>query len=252
MAVVLVTLAVLLAGCHLSGSGKSAATTTLAPTTVKPTTTTRPGIQTSGERTVLSPLGINVHRTASRQAKVVGTAAQAAVLRVLGYTPTGGGWYEVRGQTATGWILASPSLTAAGTFNTYSSGQFGTLYPATWTYTGPSTAVVFRAPGSAATVTVRSAAAVSGLGRVRPDYGRVRSAQVVVCGVTSDLDIYQLAGSTSATRPGAVPYVAQVGLTLDAHHALGIAAALTDVSQLSTLADFLNSITFPFPSCIGS
>ena len=38
---------------------------------------------------------------------------------------------------------------------------------------------------------------------------------------------------------------------LDAKHALKIAANLTNVSELQTVRDFANSVTFPYPQCQG-
>jgi len=247
---VLAAATVLLAGCHPL-KPRSASTTT-APTTVKPTPTTVVGGGSSNERTVLSPIGINVHAQPSKAAKVLGAADQGTVLHVLGYTAAAGGWYRVRGETVTGWVIASPSLTAPGVFGVYSSGMFGALYPATWTYHASPAAVVFLSPGSTIVFQVRSGSKAAQFGQGRSGYGRIQSTQVVVCGVTSSMDVYSYAGPTPAstkTRPA--PYVVQVRLTLDAKHALGIDSTVTTQSQLTYVSNFINSITFPFPECIG-
>ncbi len=250
---VLLALMVTFAGCHPL-KGKSSSTTTAPPTTVKPHPTTVPGVQSSGDRTVLSPIGINVHAQPSKAGKVLGSADQGTVLHVLGYTAAAGGWYKVRGETVTGWVIASPSLTATGVFSVYSSSVFGTLYPATWTYRTSPGAVIFVSPASTVVFEVRPATKAAQFGQGRPGYGRIRSTQVVVCGVTSSMDIYSYAGptpTTTKTHPAPPPYLVQIRLTLDAKHALGIDSTVTSMSQLSAIDNFVNSITFPFPGCIG-
>ena len=58
---------------------------------------------------------------------------RAGPFTVLEYQSGGGGWFRVQGQTLTGWVVADPSLTAAGTFNRYSAANGVTaLYPQTW------------------------------------------------------------------------------------------------------------------------
>lgn len=131
-----VALGVGLAACGSSGHHGTA--TTVARSTTVPTTTTVPGVQTTGDRTVLSPIGLNVRAGPTKADRVVGTAAQGVVLTVLGYTSAAGGWYHVKGSSATGWISGDPMLSAAGLFTTYSSGRllFNALYPATWSVAG--------------------------------------------------------------------------------------------------------------------
>ena len=86
----------------------------------------------SGVRTVLSPLGLNIRQSAAVTSARLGTAAQGAVLQVVGHTDQNGGWYQVQGQTVSGWITADPTLTAAGQFTQYQSQdrQFSALLPA--------------------------------------------------------------------------------------------------------------------------
>jgi hypothetical protein len=113
--------------------------------------------------------------------------------------------------------------------------------------------VVFHAPTGGETIVVTAAASVGLLGVGRTGYRPSPSEQVVVCGVTSFLRTYMQTAPTTVTTaaPGgaAQQYLAQVRLTLDAQHALGIDANLTDLSQLQTVRDFANSVTFPFPQC---
>jgi hypothetical protein len=188
----------------------------------------------------------------------VGTAAQGTALTVLAHTDAGGGWFQVKGATVTGWITDLRTLSAPGKFASYIAGQgeFVTLYPEGWTVTEPPPAtVVFHAPAGDETVVVTTAATVIQLGRGRPGYRQTSDDQVVVCGVTGDLLVLVRQNPpppTTAAAPGgalAEPFLAQVHLTLDAQHALAVDANLAAVSQLQSVRDFLSSLKFPFPQC---
>jgi hypothetical protein len=228
----------------------STTTATTAPGSQTTTSTTTP--QTSGPRTVLSPIGLNVRAQPAKTAAVLGTAAQGAVLTVLAHMA---GWFQVKGATVTGWISDSTTLSAKGTLGNYlsSTGDFGALYPAPWTTVGaPPASVVFRSPSGGDTIVVTTAATVALLGTGRAGYRATGSEEVVACGVTSYLvSFVKVAAPAAPASGGAVPLpdLAQVRLTLDPQHALGIDANLTDLSQLQTVRDFVNSVTFPFPQC---
>jgi hypothetical protein len=200
---------------------------------------------------VLSPIGLHVRAGPSTSAKILGTAAQGVVLTVLGHTAAAGGWYEVKGESVTGWITANAALSAPGRFSGYTSSvhQFAALYPVAWRVAETPASAVFRAPTGVVSIVVTTAPAAANLGRGRPGYSEVRSEPVVACGVTGDLNTY-LSASPPAGTP-APAYYAQIRLTLDAKHALGIAANLTSLSQLQAVRDFANSVTFPYPQCQG-
>lgn len=260
-----------LAGCQVSDRPTSS------PTTTRSTTTTAAGsggsatvptvtlptvpIQTSGARTVLSPVGLNVRSSPSTTAPIAGSAAEGTVLTVLGHTEQGGsGWYQVMGATVTGYITDDPMLSAGGMFQSYSAGDgsLSALYPAKWTSTEmPPATVVFRPPKGDDSIVVTSTTSVSQLVRGRDGYEQDSDTAVVVCGVTGDLLIF-----SSATPLPAVPvslpdgateeqYLVQVHLTLGPTNALGIDANLADLSTLATVTDVLSSMTFPFPQCEG-
>jgi hypothetical protein len=245
----LLALVVALGAC--GSSGRHAAPTTT-PTTAHTTATTAPlttvpGIQTSGPRTVLSPIGLNLRAQPVRSAHILGTAAQGAVLNVLQHMAQGGGWFQVKGATHTGWIIDSRTLSAPGLFRSYASAQFTVLYPSTWTASAsPPNTVTFRAGTGTESIVVRTATTVAQLGSGRAGYGEVSSQTVVACGITEDLHTY---AATGAPQPAS--YLAQLRVGLDAHHALGIDANLTDTSQLQVVRDFVNSVTFPAPQCQG-
>ncbi len=252
-------LVAVVAGC--GSSAKHAApppSTTVAPR--PPTPTTLPGIQTSGVRTVLSPLGLNVRARASTSARVVGTAGWGTVLTVLGHTSTGGEWLEVRGATRTGWIDGNPTLSAPGEFSTYSSSVhlFSALYPPTWTHKeSPPASVIFSSPTGTDTIVATTAATAARLPQGRAGYGESSTRTVLVCGVTGDLVTYTRAAPTPSPTtvrgtPTTDPYLLQVRLTLDPHHALGFDGNLSDLGvPLLEFTNFLDSVSFPTPQCIG-
>ena len=229
------------------------------PTTTNPaaTSTTTPG---SGTRTVLAPVGLNLRAQPSASAPVVRTAAEGAVLTVLGHTGQGGGWFQVRGATVTGWITDDPTLSAPGSFTSYSSAQLqvSLLYPQGWSATeAGTTSVVFRPPSGGDSVVLTTAGSSDQLGHGRPGYQVTNRQQVVVCGVTTSLVTYRqsAAPTTSTTGSAGVvsdQYLAQVRVTLDPQHALGLDANVADPSQLDSFRAVVYSVTFPFPQCQGA
>lgn len=244
-------LALVLSACSSPNGPRTTGRATTS-TTSSPLTSTTPA---SGVRTVLSPIGLNVRAQPSKAATVLLTAAEGAVLTVLAQTDQGG-WFEVKGPTVMGWISDDPTLSAPGSFTSYSSSQhqLSLLYPEGWTTAeSPPASVVFHPSPGNDTVVVTTAATVDQLGHGRPGYHQTNSEQLVVCGVTGDLVTYvQVGATTTSPQPAGVVaehYLAQVHLTLDPQHALGIDANLSDTSLLKSLRDVLNSVTFPFPQC---
>jgi len=223
-------------------SGTSTSTSTSTPTT----STTQPVATVTGPVTVLSPIGLNVRAKPSHSAAIIGSAAEGTVLQLLAHTGQSGGWYEVEGATVTGWISANPAYSARGRFGDYQSGPFSVLYPAGWMAAGsPPTGVTFRPVAGVEKVVIAAAAKVADLPTVKQGGGvsETSSKPVVACGVTSYLDSYTTA----------VPhqYLVDLLLPVAAHHYIGLDARLTSVSQLSTVLVFVNSLSFPFPECVG-
>jgi hypothetical protein len=202
--------------------------------------------QAHGPVTVLSPIGLHVRSGPSRSAKVIGSAAQGTVLQLLGYTGQRGGWYKVQGATVTGWISADPAYSSRGQFSSYRAPAFGVLYPPGWSQAGvPKTGVTFRAPSPPEKVVITTAATVAKLPPADRGTGvsQTSSRIFVACGVTG----YFVTYSTSAPNR----YLAGIALRLDAHHALGLRATYTSPSQVRTILDFVNSLSFPFAVCLG-
>lgn len=270
----------LVAGCSTGGHSSSPTTPVSAPSTTAPaTSSTTPGPQTSGLRTVLSPNGLNVRGAPSASAPVLGSAAQGAVLTVLGYSGAEGGWFKVKGATVTGWISAQPALSAPGEFKTYSSPEFAAMYPADWSEaplgstTAPTTptapqdtstsqasatpsSVAFKPGVGAGDVVVTSAGSVAQLPHGRAGYGRASVTQVVVCGVTAGLVVFQRSSAPSNTPgtwvPQSLAYLAEVRFAVDAQHALGLYADMPDIDRtLDIFKAILASVTFSSPRCSG-
>ncbi|HTV11680.1 MAG TPA: SH3 domain-containing protein [Acidimicrobiales bacterium] len=230
-----------------STSTSLATTTTRAiPTTTGSTTTTVAVAVVNGVLTVLSPIGLNVRAGPSKTATIIATAAQGTVLQVLGRTPADGGWYKVHGATALGWMTANPAYSAAGRFGTYSSTPFKVLYPAGWVVSGaPAPGVTFRNPRGSESVVIVAGPKVSKLPTVAQGAGISEHGQqqVVACGITALLRTYNTAS------PGR--YLADVAFSINAKHAMALKATLPSLARLRTVLDFVNSVSFPFPVCVG-
>lgn len=249
----------------------AAATTTIGSSTSPRTASTTIAIQNSGPRTVLSPIGLNIRSAPAKTAPVVGTAAQGAVLTVISHTDQGGGWYQVKGTTVTGYISDNPALSADGKFTPYDSAthNFTALYPESWAATeAPPASVIFHPQSGGDSIVVTTAATAGALAHGHSGYRQDSDTVVVVCGVTGDLLLFEQTSAAPATTLGSATttpgsattapggtvaerYVTQIRLTLDAQHALGIEGHLADLAQLPTVQNFLHSIAFPFPQCEG-
>jgi uncharacterized protein YgiM (DUF1202 family) len=228
----------------VSGAGSAAAS----PTPSVPTA--------SGVRTVLSPLGLNIRSAAAVTSSRLGTAAEGAVLNVVGHTDQNGGWYQVQGQTVSGWITADPTLTAPGQFTQYQSQarQFSALYPQDWTFAETTDSVIIHPISGAQTIVVRNGTHVADFGAAG-GAGFIGSGQqtVVVCGVTGDLNEYVHSGAAPPTpapgTAGPLAFLAQIRLRLDATHALALDFNYSAATDLDVFSAFYNSMTFPFPQC---
>ncbi len=249
-----VALVVLVSAC--TSGAKHSAPPPPSSTVPAPTTSTTTGIQTSGARTVLSPIGLNVRAQPSKSGRVLGTAAQGVVLSVLGHTAVDGGWYKVKGATVTGWISGSPTLSGQGEFRSFSGAEFNALYPATWSASRASAVTtLFRSGSDADAIAASVEPNLAGLPTGRSGFGQLGTSQIVVCGVTSRLLTFQRAAPTPTTPARAsapAPYLAQVRIVVDPKHALGFDATLADLkSHLAVFESFLSSVTFASKQCAG-
>ena len=254
-----VAFALLAAGCGTTAPTPSAT----APQSVAPSASPTPRIIGS-QRTVLSQLGLNLHSSPDTASSVVATAAQGVVLTVQDYQASGGGFYKVQGSSTSGWIVADPTLTASGAYQSYSSSDrgFSVLIPQTWTFAEEPADVLFRPQQGTQTIVVRNAANTAALGSEAPSgYTQATSQQEIICGYTGQLDFYASGGTapqatpspsgspSSASAAQRLANYAAVRLRFDATHTMEIAFNYATKDQLSVFQDFYNSISFPFPLC---
>lgn len=232
-------------------------TTTVTTTTTVPGATTTTTPPSSGTRTILYPLGVDMRAGPSTTAKVVGTLVRGAEVTVLSYNPASGGWLNVKGASLTGWMSANQQLSAPGTFYPFaaSNGSFSTLYPTTWSATAKTAgSAVLRSAHGTTSITFSTASSLAGLPSVPTGYQPLSSQELLVCGVTGHLVSYK-SSSTTATSvaaqgsAAAEPYLAAIDLALGKTHALEIQANLADPSRISTVISIASSVTFPEKIC---
>lgn len=249
--------AVLLTAC---GSSVATPSATVAQS-VAPSASPTPKIIGS-QRTVLSQLGLNIHSSPDTSSSVVATAGQGAVLTVQDYQAGNGGFYKVQGSSTTGWIVADPTLTSSGAYQSYSSSErgFSVLIPQTWTFAEEPADVLFRPQQGQQTIVVRTGATTAALGSEAPSgYTQANSQQEIICGYTGQLDFYTSGGTApqATPSPSSAPSsaaqrlasYAAVRLRFDATHTMEIGFNYQTKDQLAVFQDFYNSISFPFPLC---
>jgi uncharacterized protein YgiM (DUF1202 family) len=253
-----VVAAILLAGCGATSAPTGVATNPVEQGSGSAVGSASPSPSgTPGVRTVLSPLGLNIHNAPSVSATILGTPAQGAALTVVDHTDQNGGWYKVQGQTVTGWITGDPTLTAPGQFLQYQSSDrgFNALYPQGWTFDASTTDVIFHPLNGPQTIVERNSAQTTDFGGAG-GIGFVGSGQqtVVVCGVTANLNQFTHTGPAPATptpgTAGPLALLAQIRLRLDATHAIALDFNYSRAADLDVFSAFYNSMTFPFPQCM--
>lgn len=248
---------VVLAAC--AGVPSSPSRTPPATPTGATITTPSPTPQLVGTtRTVLSPLGLRVHSApVLGSTNVIGGFSQGRSFTVLEYQSGGGGWFRVQGRSLAGWIVADPTLTAAGAFNTYSEANGVTaLYPQTWGFQQESFGTLF-VPQAAATesAVLETATSLKSFGAAGlPGYTASTSAAIVVCGYTGTLTYYAKGSASSGATPVPLPVprqplYAEIRFTIDATHAMLMSFNYQDSSQLDVYSALYNSVAFPFPRC---
>ncbi len=264
--VLLAGAAALLAGCSVGGSGARNGVATNpanlpnggALVSGTPGASSSGGAQTSGVRTVLAPLGLNLRSSDSATSQVLGTVAQGTVLTVIGHSDSGSGWYRVKGDTTSGWITADPRYSSPHRFQLYQSSTrgFSALYLEGWAFTEDQTATVFRpTQGGGQAIVVTAGASLDQLGAAGASgYTLASTDTVEVFGVTAQLHVYSRTGQPSPGGPDAPPplsHLAELRFTIDAQRAMRIDFGYDNSGDLPELADFYNSISFPPPATPG-
>ncbi len=211
--------------------------------------------QTSGVRTVLAPLGLNLRASDSSTSQVLGTVAQGTVLTVIGHSDNNGGWYRVKGDTTAGWITSNPQFSSPHRFTAYdSSGRgFTALYLENWSFVENPNSVVFRPQTSGGqAIVVQTGPNLDALGAAgRDGYSAVSVNSVEVFGVTGVLKMYDRSGTVASPGPDSPPplsHLAEIRLTIDASRAMRLDFAYDQGADLQEFTDFYNSLAFPPPS----
>jgi hypothetical protein len=250
---------VLLAACAGAPSSPSRTPPPSSTPTAVTIVTPSPTPQLVGTtRTVLSPLGLRIHSAPVLDSKnVLGGFSQGRTFSVLEYQSGGGGWFRVQGQTLTGWVVADPSLSAAGTFNRFSEANGVTaLYPQTWGFQQESFGSLFvPQQGTTESAVLDMATSLKSFGAAGlPGYTQSSSTPVLVCGYTGTVSYYvkqtTYSGPTPAPLPVArQPFYAEVRFRIDSTHAILIGFNFQNSTQIDVFSDLYNSVAFPFPLC---
>src|SRR6202165_5187457 len=166
------------------------------------------------------------------------------------------GCRRVEGRSVTGWIVADPTLTAAGAFNRYAAANgVSALYPQTWGFQQESYGAIFLPMQGMQNMLLETAATLRTFGTPGlPGYTQSTSDSVVVAGYTGPLNEYAKNASYTGATPTALPVprlpmYAEIRLKFDATHAMLVGFNYQHSTHLDVFADLYNSITSPLPLC---
>jgi hypothetical protein len=255
----------LLAACGATSSPSGVATNpadlpgggALHSASAQPGATNAP--QTSGVRTVLAPLGLNLRAAASASAQVLGTLAQGTELTVVGYNDQNGGWYHVKSSSTTGWITANTQFSSPHHFTSYHGDRgFTALFLESWTFAENPNSVVFRPQsGGGQAIVVQTAQSIDQLGPAgRDGYTLSSTDSVEVFGVTGVLRQYNRTGTANVSpgpdSPPPLSHLAEVRLVIDSQRAMRLDFAYDNAGDLQQFTDFYNSVAFAPPSSPGA
>jgi len=256
---------VLVAGACGSGSGgvPSARPSPRATATATATPSPTPGIAGPGTTlTVIAPLGLNIRDQGSTSGAVLGSLGQGSVVTVVAHSGQNGGWYEVKGETVTGWITDNPAYTSPRHFELYQSDAhgFSALYLNTWVFAegGPSMVSFHPQSGPYPQITVANGHDLAALGAPGSGgYATVEVDSAEVYGVTGALKLSARGASATAApaspgQPPAPPLLAELRVTLDASRAMRLDFLYSSADDLRTFRDFYGSIIVPTPASPGA
>lgn len=232
----------------VAGSGSPGGS---AGASASPSTSAQPA---SGTRTILAPLGLNLRAQPSRDAASLADLAQGTVVTVLAHVSQNGGWFQVMGQTQTGWIADDPTFSSPRHFNVYQSDQrgFSALYPDSWTFAEQPNQVVFTPQTGGASITVVIAASLDAVGPPgRTGYSLSSTESTEVDGITGLLRSYDRSGSAPAASPGEpqhLDHLAEFRATIDAKRAIRADLDYASADIFPIFRDVLDAIVFPAPA----
>ncbi|MHB1501281.1 MAG: SH3 domain-containing protein [Candidatus Dormibacteria bacterium] len=192
--------------------------------------------------TVIAPDGVNFRVQPSATASVVGVVAQGVTLPVLSKTTANGGWWQVKGSTATGWITSDPQYTSTASLQTYQAPgnpAWSALFPTNWTFAQTTAGTIsFTGPGGQV-IAVTAASTTAQLPPGAPTGTAQKSvASVNVYGVTTALVTYAVASGYLA----AVAFQARPGV------AFLVTAKADSGSGAANFSLFLDAFKFALPS----
>jgi Bacterial SH3 domain len=248
-----------LAACGSEGASPPPSTPHPSPSaTAAPTAT--PGVVSVGTNlTVIAPLGLKLRDSGSTDGAVLGSLGQGTVVTVLAHGGQDGHWYQVKGETQTGWITDNPAFTSARHFELYQSDAhgFSALYLDTWAFTEGAGAVTFKPQsGGYPRISAATGPTLDALGPAGMEgYATVEVDSAEVFGITGVLKLYSRGGTAAAATPGEQPLpsrLAELLVTLDAKRAMRLDFLYSSPDDLRTFRDFYGSIIVPQPASPGA
>lgn len=195
---------------------------------------------------MLAPDGVNLRSGPSTSASVLGIVAQGVTLPIVSHTAAGGGWWQVKGSTHTGWVSADPQYTSTGSFQTYAAGgttAWSVLYPSGWQFGQDASGKLTFTGTAGQTIAVTQAASTVSLPPAVPTGTATLS--------VGSVDIY---GVTTSLVTFAVPsqYVAAVAFQAKPGVAFLIEAKGPDKSLAAVFSQFLDTFKFPLAAASPS
>jgi hypothetical protein len=216
-------------------------------------------VEVGSTLTVIAPLGLKLRDAGSPDGAVLGSLGQGTVVTVVSHGGQNNQWYQVKGETQTGWITDAPAYTSPRHFELYSSDAHGftALYLNTWAFTEGTALVSFRPQsGGYPQISVAAGPNLTALGNPGMDgYSTVEVDAAEVFGVTGVLKLYARSGAAPPATPGQQPQpprLAELLVTLDARRAMRLDFLYAQPDDLRTFRDFYGSIIVPQPASPGA
>ncbi len=247
-----------LAGC--GSSSAPAPSTPRPPTSATASPSPSPGaVEVGSTLTVIAPLGLKLRDAGSTDGAVLGSLGQGTVVTVVSHGGQNNAWYQVKGETQTGWITDNPQFTSPRHFELYQSDArgFTALYLNTWSFTEGTGPVLFRPQsGGYPQIAVATGPTQAALGAAGIEgYSTVQVGAAEVFGITGVLKLYARSAAAPAPTPGQPPMpplLAELRVTLDANRAMRLDFLYPTSDDLRTFRDFYGSIIVPQPASPGA
>jgi Bacterial SH3 domain len=243
------------AGCGSATPAPTASHPPLARATASTQPRSGGAVSTGTSITVLAPLGLKLRDSGSPAGTVLGNLGQGTTVTVVSHSDQDGGWYQVKGETQTGWISDNPAYTSPRHFELYQSDAhgFSALYLDSWSFSEGAAAVLFRPrSGGYPQITVATGPTLDAMGPPgMAGYSTVEVDPAEVFGITGVLKLSARSGSPAPATPGqppVPPLLAELRVTLDAHRAMRLDYLYSTPDELTSFRDFYDSIIVPAPA----